>query len=86
MGKNWRSDWPQWIILAGMFLAGAIAWPRVPDQIPVHWNINGEVDRYGGRFEGVWLLPLVALGIYFLLRVIPRFDPGRANRTSAGRI
>jgi len=75
----WKVEVPQWIILAGMFAAAAIAWPHAPDRIPVHWNINGEVDRYGGRFEGLLLMPLVALGIYVLMLVLPRIDPGRAN-------
>jgi uncharacterized membrane protein len=75
----WKVEVPQWIILAGMFAAAAIAWPHAPDRIPVHWNINGEVDRYGGRFEGLLLMPLVALGMYVLMLVLPRIDPGRAN-------
>ena len=56
MAKNWRSEWPHWVILAAMFVAGAIAWPRVPERVPVHWSFDGQVDRYGGRFEGIWLL------------------------------
>jgi uncharacterized membrane protein len=75
----WKIEVPQWIILALMFAGAAIAWPHAPDRIPVHWNINGQVDRYGGRFEGLLLMPLVALGMYGLLLVLPRIDPGRAN-------
>ena len=75
----WKVEVPQWIILAGMFAGAAIAWPHAPDRIPVHWNIDGQVDRYGGRFEGLLLMPLVALGMYVLMLVLPRIDPGRAN-------
>jgi uncharacterized membrane protein len=75
----WKIEVPQWIILAAMFVAAAIAWPHAPDRIPVHWNINGQVDRYGGRFEGLFLMPLFALGVYVLMLVLPRIDPGRAN-------
>ncbi len=75
----WKIEVPQWLILAAMFVAAAIAWPHAPSRIPVHWNINGQVDRYGGRFEGLLLMPLVALGFYVLMLVLPRIDPGRAN-------
>lgn len=75
----WKIEVPQWIILAAMFAAAAIAWPNAPDRIPVHWNINGQVDRYGGKFEGLLLMPLFALGVYVLMLVLPRIDPGRAN-------
>jgi uncharacterized membrane protein len=75
----WKIEVPQWVILAAMFVASAIAWPHAPDRIPVHWNISGHVDRYGGKFEGLLLLPLVAVGVYVLMLVLPRIDPGRAN-------
>jgi len=75
----WKIEVPQWIILVAMFAAAAIAWPHAPDRIPVHWNISGQVDRYGGRFEGLLLMPLVALGVYVVMLVLPRIDPGRAN-------
>lgn len=79
MRTNWRTEWPHWALLAAMFLGAAIAWPWVPERLPVHWNAAGEVDRYGGRFEGLLLMPTLALGLYFLLRYLPRLDPGRAN-------
>ncbi len=75
----WKSEVPQWIVLGAMFAGAAIAWPHAPARIPVHWNLSGQVDRYGGRFEGLLALPLLALGLYVLMLVIPRIDPGRAN-------
>jgi uncharacterized membrane protein len=62
-----------------MFAVGALSWPYVPERLPVHWNLQGEVDRYGGKFEGLFLLPLVTLGLYVLLLVMPLVDPGRRN-------
>ena len=62
-----------------MFLLAAITWPTAPDRIPVHWNVYGQVDRYGGKVEGLLVIPLLTLGIYFLLLFMPRIDPGRAN-------
>lgn len=69
-------------MIVAMFVYAAIVWGSAPDQIPVHWNLEGTVDRYGGKLEGMLLLPIAALGIYLLLLVIPRIDPGRANYKS----
>ncbi|MBX3414958.1 MAG: SdpI family protein [Pirellulales bacterium] len=57
-------------ILLGMFAASAILWGQAPERIPVHWNLAGEPDRYGGKFEGLLLAPLIGLGLYLLLLVL----------------
>jgi uncharacterized membrane protein len=79
MKLSWRVELFQLAIMAGMFAVAAWAWPHVPDRLPVHWNLQGEVDRYGGKFEGLFLLPLVTLGLYILLMLLPLIDPGRLN-------
>lgn len=76
---TWRTELPQWLLILGMFLLAAATWPGAPERIPVHWNIAGEVDRYGSKVEGLLGIPLLALGIYLLMVVLPRLDPGRAN-------
>jgi uncharacterized membrane protein len=68
-----------WLTLAAMFLASILVWPVAPEELPVHWNAAGEVDAYGGRFQGLLLLPLLATAVYLLMRFLPRLDPGRAN-------
>lgn len=77
-----RREWPHWVILGALFAASAVVWNRVPAQMPTHWNIRGEVDGYGGRLEGLLLLPMIALGVYLMLLLLPRLDPGRANYAS----
>jgi uncharacterized membrane protein len=67
-----------------MFAAALIVWPSAPARIPVHWNASGDIDRYGGKVEGLLLLPTLALGIYLLMRYLPRIDPGRANYARFG--
>ena len=79
MKITWRSEWPHWVLLALQFSLAALTWGSAPDRIPVHWGLDGQVDRYGGRAEGLLAMPLVSLGLYLLLLWLPRFDPGRAN-------
>ena len=80
--SGWLNDWPHWLIIGGMFAASAIAWDRVTPPIPIHWGIRGQPDGFGGRFEGLLLIPLIAIGLYVLLLALPRFDPARANYAS----
>lgn len=69
------------IIIALLFGASLWAWWQLPADasIPVHWNAAGEADRYGGKFEGLFLLPLITAAVVLLLGLVPRIDPRRAN-------
>lgn len=79
MRLSGRGEWPQLLLLTAMFGAAFAAWGSSPDRIPVHWGMSGAPDRWGGRFEGLLLLPLLALGLYLLLAFLPRFDPARVS-------
>lgn len=79
MKLTWRSELAMWLLLAGMLVLAAVSWSGAPDRIPVHWNLHHQVDRYGGKFEGLLGIPLTALAVYLLLLLVPRIDPGRAN-------
>lgn len=82
MKANWRVEALHLAILGSMFLAAALTWPTAPERMPIHWNAAGEVDGYGGKGQGLLLLPCIALAQYLLLRFLPRADPGRANYTN----
>lgn len=79
MKTNWRIELPHWLLISGMVLVSFMLWGSLPDRIPVHWNMAGQADRYGGKLEGLFLLPLITLVVYLVLLFIPRIDPGRAN-------
>lgn len=69
------------IILAIMAALSAWAWQQLPAgaSIPVHWGIDGQPDRFGGKLEGLWLLPLVNVGLVLLFSLLPRIDPKGEN-------
>jgi uncharacterized membrane protein len=57
---------------------------RLPDHMPMHWGIRGNVNRYGSRAEAAFLMPIVMIGFWLLLRFLPRIDPRRANYAKFG--
>lgn len=68
-------------LLVIMFAASAYAWNALPDnvQLPVHWDAAGEVDRYGGKFEALMIMPLISIFLVALMAFLPKFDPRRIN-------
>ena len=79
MRTKLRIEVVQWAIIGAMFLLAAVVWPSAPDRIPVHWGLSGEPDRYGGKIEGLLLIPLITLGVYLMMLLLPKLDPRRAN-------
>jgi uncharacterized membrane protein len=79
MKFTWRTEWPALLVLALMAAIAAWSWPRVPERMPVHFGFDGRPDAWGGRVEGLLIVPAVAAGLYAVFLVLPRLDPGRAN-------
>ena len=68
------------LVVVGMFAAGAIVYPLMPETFPTHWGVSGAVDAWSTKsLMSVFFQPLMALGIYGLLVFIPRLDPKRRN-------
>lgn len=57
--------------------------PTLPDAIPMHWNVSGQVDRWGGRYSA-FLVPLLTLGLGAVLVALPAIDPKRDNYEKFG--
>ena len=56
---------------------GVAAWlyPSIPEQVPSHWNVHGEVDGYMPKPWGVVVLPLAAILVFMVMRLIPVISP-----------
>ena len=64
------------LLLVLVSLAVSIwAYPRLPDHIPTHWDLSGNVNGYSSRFWGVALSPLMMLAIGVLMIVLPAISP-----------
>lgn len=48
-------------------------------EVPVHWGINGEPDRFGSKWEALLTLPVITLLVNVLLAVVPFFEPREGN-------
>jgi uncharacterized membrane protein len=75
--------WPVFLAPAVYFL---LSWKNIPENIPMKYNLDGQVTRYGNKTEVIWLvviLTVVSLATYFLLINVHKLDPKKtaaANR------
>lgn len=66
-------------LVAIAVIAGVILWNKLPDQMASHWNVNDQADDYIPKFWGVFLMPIISLGMLALFLVIPNIGPLKAN-------
>jgi uncharacterized membrane protein len=64
------------LILASLALTLAV-YPQLPENIPMHWNINGEVDGYGSRWSLLLIGPGLMTFMALLLAALPKISPER---------
>jgi uncharacterized membrane protein len=68
-----------WLALAAPFIYSAYMWNQLPDIVPSHWNIKGEIDDYSSKSFALLIFPCMNLLLYFILFFIPRIDPRKKN-------
>src|SRR3712207_7440274 len=73
---------PLAVILAAGAYGYSVTDPR--QQLPVHWGLDGQPDRFGGRLEAFGIMPVIALAMTALMVVLPAVDPRGDNLRRSG--
>ncbi len=63
------------VIILLPIVAGLLLWNQLPDQIPTHWDINGEVDTWSDKAFAVFALPLFIAAIHWVAMLVTSADP-----------
>lgn len=71
--------WIPIILIITSVIISIVAFPFMPDQVPTHWNMQGEVDDYSSRLFNAVFMPGMILFIYITLIVTPKIDPKKDN-------
>ncbi|WP_431472701.1 SdpI family protein [Nonlabens sp. SCSIO 43208] len=61
------------------FLYLGFIYSELPEEVAMHFNSSGQVDRMGSKQE-LWILPILLCGVmYFLFKYLPQLDPKNNN-------
>lgn len=59
-----------------MLVSGVLVYPHLPERIPWHWNVRGEIDGWAERsIPSLFFQPLLVLAMTLLAWGLPRIDP-----------
>jgi uncharacterized membrane protein len=70
-----KKELPFLAIIILPFLYLAIIWNDLPDKVPMHWNISGEIDRYGDKSELIMIPFFLPILVYLIFSIVPNIDP-----------
>ena len=79
--KNWRTLVLTSIVTLIPIVIGLLLWNRLPEQMPTHWGINGEVDAWSSKGYAVFLFPSLLLGFHWLCLFATAMDPKKEAYT-----
>lgn len=61
------------------FMLGFYFYPKMPDQMASHWDMQSKVNGYMPKLWGLFLMPLISIALFFLFIAIPKIDPLKEN-------
>ncbi len=67
------------VVVILMFIVAAILYPRLPENIPIHWGMEGQPDEWGAKMWAIWIIPGISLILLFLFPLLAKIDPRRKN-------
>ncbi len=67
------------LLILAIFAVGLYFWPFLPERVPTHWGINGEVNGWSSSTFAILFFPALMAGIYLLLSFLPLMDPLKKN-------
>lgn len=74
-----KSRWLGPAVTAAMWAFALAVYARLPQRVPSHWNVHGEVDGWMEKPWGPLMMPLMATGALALLWLLRRVDPRARN-------
>ena len=79
--------WLEAFLVTAPFVVLIGFWNQIPQRVPLHWNLDGQIDRWGSKSSGMLLPPLISLATVALLHFVPWLDPKlRGKRSSVDRM
>ena len=67
------------LVLFIPMVIGLILWNRLPEQVPSHWDIHGNIDGWSSKAFAVFAIPALLLMLHWLCIIASTMDPKHQN-------
>ncbi len=66
-------------VVAAILVVGALFGQSLPEQVPSHFDLHGNVDDTMQRTNFIWMIIGLTVGLYIVMTFVPFIDPFRAR-------
>jgi uncharacterized membrane protein len=78
-----------WLVMIIPLIYLALVWKKLPEKVAMHFDLKGEVDRYGNKQELIVMiivLSAMSVLVYLILTNIYRIDPKKYAAENKSRL
>ena len=77
-----------WLIIGLQILVSLVAYPFMPERVPSHWDMHGQINGYLPEQVNAILLPAISIGLYLLIWLLTRYSPrlGQQSRRATAEV
>ncbi len=62
-----------------LILAWILAFPKLPEQMPIHWDVNGEANGFASKLNAMFSTLGIMVILYLSMAFLPKVDPRKTN-------
>lgn len=84
MKTNLKKEAILWLVIILPLAYAAFIWNQLPSEVPLHWNLKGEINRWGHKSELIVIVLLSAF-TYGLMAILPAIDPKKKLQNMGGK-
>ena len=82
---NLKRELPLLLIVLIPFVYLMLIWSGLPETVPTHWNLEGEIDNWGSKWTMVMIPFLLPLLTYIIFTIVPKIDPKNKIQSDSGK-
>ncbi|MFE3867893.1 SdpI family protein [Flavobacterium sp. LS2P90] len=80
-----RKELPIIGIVLTPFVYLAVIWNSLPERVPIHWNLKGEIDDWGSKYSLFILLFMLPVLMYVIMLAASKLDPKKRMDLMGGK-
>jgi uncharacterized membrane protein len=74
-----KTRWLGLVFALVTLIFSAVVLNDLPEQVPTHFNVQGEPDDWSSRIFAAFMIPVVSMLLVVLFNVFPKISPRRQN-------